>query len=312
MPQDAELVELRERVDCRTVLERAGWQVDEGESTRRAAKYRRGAGEIIIVTHDGKGWFDPLADGARGDVVALAQRVWGGNLGHARKALRPLAGIVPLLLPTSRQRTRGDADDPRSVWLRRPPPRPGSAAWRYLTEERGLPAALLEVVVRRDLVREGVRGTALFLHCIGGRPSGWEMRGPSFKGFLAGGAKGVFVFSRSEATPRVAVCEAAIDALSLAAIDGADEDTAYVSTGGGWGDAGRAAISQLLPAARVVVAATDRGIGGDLLAGRLEDLARTHGIPFERRRPAAKDWNDQLVGERQGDSPRQDKSADAL
>jgi len=75
---------------------------------------------------------------------------------------------------------------------------------------------------------------------------------------------------------------------------------------------GRAAISQLLPAARVVVAATDQGIGGDLLAGRLEDLARTQGIPFERRRPAAKDWNDQLVGERQGDSPRQDKSADAL
>jgi hypothetical protein len=138
------------------------------------------------------------------------------------------------------------------------------------------------------------------------------MRGPSFKGFLAGGAKGVFVFSRSEATPRVAVCEAAIDALSLAAIEGADEDTAYVSTGGGWGDAGRAAISQLLPAARVVVAATDQGTGGDLLAGRLEDLARTHGISFERRRPAAKDWNEQLVGERHGDSPRQDEKAEGI
>jgi hypothetical protein len=310
MPQDTELVELRERVDCRTVLERAGWQVDEGESTRRAAKYRRGAGEIIIVTHDGKGWFDPLAEGARGDVVALAQRVWGGNLGHARKALRPLAGIVPLLLPTSRQRTRGDAADPRSVWLRRPPPRPGSAAWRYLTEERGLPASLLEVVVRRDLVREGVRGTAWFLHCVGGRPSGWEMRGPCFKGFLAGGAKGVFVFSGVDALSRVAVCEAAIDALSLATIDGAGDNTAYVSTGGGWGDAGRAAIRQLLPTAGVIVAATDQGTGGDLLAGRLEDLARTHGLSFERRRPAAKDWNEQLVSERHGNSTRQDESAD--
>ena len=199
MPQDAELAELRERVDCRTVLERAGWQLDERESTRRATKYRRGGGEIIIVTQGGKGWFDPLAEGARGDVVALAQRVWGGNLGQARKALRPLAGIVPLLLPISQNRTRGDAADPRSVWQRRPPPRPGSAAWRYLTEERGLPASLLEVVVRRDLVREGVRGTAWFLHRSGGQPSGWKMRGPSFKGFLAGGAKGMFVFSLSEA-----------------------------------------------------------------------------------------------------------------
>jgi hypothetical protein len=181
-----------------------------------------------------------------------------------------------------------------------------------LTEERRLPASLLELVVRRDLVREGVRGTAWFLHCVGGRPSGWEMRGPSFKGFLAGGAKGVFVFSGSDAPSRVAVCEAAIDALSLAAIDGAYDETAYVSTGGGWGDAGNAAIGQLLSKARMVVAATDRGTGGDLLAVRLEDLARRHGISFERRRPAAKDWNEQLVGERHGDLPRQDESAEGL
>jgi hypothetical protein len=138
------------------------------------------------------------------------------------------------------------------------------------------------------------------------------MRGPSFKGFLAGGAKGVFVFSGSDAPSRVAVCEAAIDALSLAMIDGAGDDTAYVSTGGGWGDAGRAAISQLLPAAGVVVAATDRGTGGDLLARRLEDLARRRGISFERRRPAAKDWNEQLVAERHGRSLHQDDSAGGL
>jgi hypothetical protein len=136
------------------------------------------------------------------------------------------------------------------------------------------------------------------------------MRGPCFKGFLAGGAKGVFVFSGVDAPSRVAVCEAAIDALSLATIDRAGDNTAYVSTGGGWGDAGRAAIRQLLPTAGVIVAATDQGTGGDLLAGRLEDLARTHGLSFERRRPAAKDWNEQLVSERHGNSTRQDESAD--
>jgi hypothetical protein len=94
------------------------------------------------------------------------------------------------------------------------------------------------------------------------------------------------------------VCEAAIDALSLAALDGADDDTAYVSTGGGWGEAGSAAIGQLFSDARMVVAATDGGTGGDVLARRLEVLARTHGISFEWRRPAAKDWNEQLVCER--------------
>jgi hypothetical protein len=62
----------------------------------------------------------------------------------------------------------------------------------------------------------------------------------------------------------------------------------------------------------MVVAATDRGTGGDLLAGQLEDLARRHGLPFQRRRPAAKDWNEQLVGERHGDPPYLDGSVDTL
>jgi hypothetical protein len=137
------------------------------------------------------------------------------------------------------------------------------------------------------------------------------MRGPFFKGFLAGGAKGVFVFSGSGAPWRVVVCEAAIDALSLAVIDGANDDTAYVSTGGGWGDAGGAAISQLLPKAGMIVAATDRGTGGELLAGRLENLAWGHGISFERRRPTAKDWNEQLVGARQASPRAQDYSQGA-
>ena len=52
----------------------------------------------MIVTHEGRGWFDPLND-ARGDVIALAQHVWGGNLGQARQALRRLAGIAPQLAP---------------------------------------------------------------------------------------------------------------------------------------------------------------------------------------------------------------------
>jgi hypothetical protein len=138
------------------------------------------------------------------------------------------------------------------------------------------------------------------------------MRGPSFKGFLAGGAKGVFVFSVTDAPSRVAVCEAAIDALSLAAIDGADDDTAYVSTGGGWGEPGSVAIGQLFSKARMVVAATDRGAGGELLAGRVEDLARSHGISFARWWPSAKDWNEQLMGEHHGDLPCPEESVDGL
>ena len=93
------LLELRSRVDCRTVLEHAGWRLDRRESTRRAAKYRAGPGRIIIVTHEGRGWFDPLAEGAKGDVIGLAKYIWSCDLGQACQRLRPLAGFAPSFVP---------------------------------------------------------------------------------------------------------------------------------------------------------------------------------------------------------------------
>lgn len=60
--EKTDLEELREKVPCSLVLEQAGFALDLKESTRKAMKYRR-ASEIVIVIHDGKGWFDPLGDG---------------------------------------------------------------------------------------------------------------------------------------------------------------------------------------------------------------------------------------------------------
>ncbi len=47
------LEELRDRVRCAAVLERAGFAIDVKESTRKAVKYRRDA-EIVIVIHGGR------------------------------------------------------------------------------------------------------------------------------------------------------------------------------------------------------------------------------------------------------------------
>ena len=62
MFDDAELELFRRSVSCAAVLEKVGgWKLDVRESTRRALEYRRGAGEIIIVNHDGRGWWDATA-----------------------------------------------------------------------------------------------------------------------------------------------------------------------------------------------------------------------------------------------------------
>src|SRR4051812_7596136 len=68
-----EIEALREQVSCAAVLEHAGFAIDAKESTRRAVKFRRG-GEIIIVTYEGRGWFDPLSE-AKGDVFRLVEHL---------------------------------------------------------------------------------------------------------------------------------------------------------------------------------------------------------------------------------------------
>jgi len=287
---DDEIGELRARVDCRTVLERAGWEFDKAESTRRAAKYRAGAGRIVIVTHEGRGWFDPLNE-KRGDVLARAQHVWGGNLGHARQRLRPLAGIAPSLRPS-------EAKPPPAfdagAWRKAPAVRPGSAGWRYLTAERGLPGPSVARAAAEGQLREGILGTCWGAHADAeGAVVGWEMRGPRYKGFVAGGTKALFAVGAPR-PERLVVCEGMIDALSLATLEGWRDGTLYASTGGGWRDGALAALRTRLAPGSQLVAATDRGEGGERLADRLAAFAREHGVAFERLLPASKDWNDDL------------------
>ncbi len=71
---DAELDQFRQGVSCAVLLERATppWQLDRKGSTRRALKYRRHEGEVVIVNHDGRGWWDPQGS-AKGDVFDLVQ-----------------------------------------------------------------------------------------------------------------------------------------------------------------------------------------------------------------------------------------------
>ena len=92
---DPEIDELRHKVHCAVVLERTPppWKLDRKESTKLSLKYRRGKGEILIVSHAGRGWWDPTSD-AKGDVFGLVQRLEPGmSFGHVRKRLREFAGF---------------------------------------------------------------------------------------------------------------------------------------------------------------------------------------------------------------------------
>ena len=94
---DHEIEELRDKVHCAVVLEQTPpcWKLDRKESTKLSLKYRRGKGEILIISHAGRGWWDPTSD-AKGDVFRLVQRLEPGlSFGHVRKRLRAFAGLSP-------------------------------------------------------------------------------------------------------------------------------------------------------------------------------------------------------------------------
>jgi predicted RNA binding protein YcfA (HicA-like mRNA interferase family) len=80
--ENREIEVLREQVGCVALLEQDGWRVDIKESTRRAIKYRRN-GRIVIVIHDGRGWFDPFST-AKGDVFSLAKHLGADGFADAR------------------------------------------------------------------------------------------------------------------------------------------------------------------------------------------------------------------------------------
>ncbi len=289
-----ELEELRARVPCAAVLEKAGFAIDLQQSTRKAVKYRR-SDAIVIVIHAGRGWFDPLSE-AKGDVFSLVEHLHGVSFVEGLDRVVALVGYPPkdLVWPRS-TRASGQVLSIAGRWSRRRKPWPGSTAWRYLHDERGLPDALIRAAVGDDALREGPFGSMWAAHRDeAGVITGWEERGLDWRSFSTGGSKLLFRFGRTGA-PRLCVTEAAIDAMSLAGLEHARPDSLYLSTGGGWSPATAAAIRALSAAAgALLVAATDNNRQGETYADRLKAMAIAVGCGFERLRPTRVDWNAEL------------------
>ena len=292
--EQRELEELKGRVLCATVLEKAGFAIDLKESTRRAVKHRRGS-DIVIVIHQGRGWFDPLSD-AKGDVFTLIQHLDGVAFTEVLVRAAELVGFRPAEPGwTQPARERQPSVSLAERWRARRDLRPGSATWRYLRHERRLPESVLHAAIRQDRLREGPYGSVWAAHVDdGGIVTGWEERGPAWRGFSTGGTKILFRLGAPDAL-RLCVTEAAIDAMSLAAIEGLRPGSLYLSTAGGWSPATDAAVRTLAarPGAQLV-AATDANSQGEAFAGRLREIAEAADCDWFRLTPPADDWNDAL------------------
>lgn len=305
-----DIEELRARVPCAAVLEQAEFAIDLKESTRKAVKYRRGD-DIIIVIHDGKGWFDALSD-AKGDVFSLVGHLDDIGFAEVLQRVSELVGFVPSEPVWTRRSRERDPDlgIPDRWRVRRSPWR-SSMTWRYLRDERGLPETVIRATIQQDRLREGPRGSMWAAHVDDdGVVTGWEERGPEWRGFASGGGKMLFRLGPIGAT-RLCVTEAAIDAMSLAAIEDLRFDSLYLSTGGGWAPATEAAIRALAARPDVqLVAATDNNAQGEVYAGRIEAIAVAASCGYERLKSAREDWNEELRDQKEGKEQRTEEEGD--
>ncbi len=303
---DPEIQHLRKGVHCATLLEHQSppWTIDRKESTKHCLKYRRGSGEILILNHEGRGWWDPQSD-AKGDVFDLVQHFEPSlNFGQVRKVLREFIGLAPAFPETLRRRKKNLPDSPPADrWATQPQCTPKSRAWTYLTQHRQLPFRVLTPASAADVLREGPHGSAWFAHRDdSGKVTHVEIRGSTYKGSLKGGTKTLFRFHGGSSPPaRFVLAEAPIDALSLAVIEGLRRDTLYAATGGGMGTPTIEAITHILsqmaaiPGA-VFCSAADANPAGDRYALRHQELAAAAGLAFARLKPPIEngDWNDVL------------------
>ena len=304
MQSDEEKEYLKANVSCAVVLERIPpvWHLDVKESTRDSLKYRRGEGEIVIVNHEGHGWWDPKST-AKGDVFGLVQHLDPSlNFGAVRRVLRPLAGLAPQFPRASGKAPEPSVPSPSIAqrWAQHSRLTIGSVVWAYLSRDRALPESILQTAIVADAIREGPHGSAWFAHRMDSAITGIEMRGPSWRNFSKGGDKTLFRFAASTGR-RLAVCESAIEALSLAAYEGMRADTFYVGTAGGIGPGTLVALERELELrasdpASVLAGATNADEAGHRYADRLAELARVAGVRFERILPpgGVNDWNDHL------------------
>lgn len=297
--EKADIEALRARVGCAAMLEHEGFAIDLKQSTRRAVKFRRDD-DIIIVIHDDKGWFDARSE-AKGDVFALASHLIGGGFSEALAVVRGLVAYEPTLPARERPARLLTIDATITErWEHRKRPWRASATSTYLTRYRAVPWHVIRKAIDADLIREGPYGSMWAKHVDdSGNVIGWEERGSDWRGFSTGGAKQLFRFGAATAL-RICVTEAAIDAMSLAAIEEMRRDTLYVSTGGGWSPLTAQALETFAARRETqLVAATDNNVQGEVFADRIRKMADVAGCDFLRLKPRREDWNEELKERRE-------------
>ncbi len=260
-----------------------------------------------IISINGEKFYDHLAMKGDGGAIDLVMHVQGLNY---IEALSWLSGRSPSVTPSYIPNRPSERKQEQEV---NPDKFPAcnitdESKWldvkRYLTEERGLPAQLVEALHQQGMIHADCRRNAMFFrYSLGdnfsrGEAIGASLRGTegNFKELTPGTHRdaGYFWFQCGQGeVKRVILTESPIDAMSVATIEQQHPDgaTVYLSVDGA-GSIPEAALRSLIDHGGQVIVAYDHDRAGEEMAWKVA-LA----LPgVERMTPAlGKDWNEQLL-----------------
>ena len=161
----------------------------------------------------------------------------------------------------------------------------------------------------RPLIRRDRSGRVLFAHRDGNRRlTGFEIGPPDGpRRFATGGTRSLFAVRAGSAgdLEALVITEGAVDALSLAQIDGCPASQAFLSTAGAPSRSQREQIglaARSLPNVRTVILAQDHDEAGERQAETLRERLKVppHVTVRRRRPPENADWNDVVNADEKG------------
>lgn len=304
-------LDLLKRLDIGIIAADGGWSdvsaSHKDSSDPRGLRYRiyqRGDETIKASLVNGRWLWTNNKNPKGGSVIELWQlNNPGKNLGHARAALRRIAGQEPVYVPavSAPLPKAVDHTHARQKWSTAAP---AHSRVTY-AEQRGISRNTLQRY--KAELRVGPYSGILIAHRdSAGEICGYEQRwDPNIQResrFAKGGNKTLAVFGDPSKATRICVTEAGLDALALAEIEGR-EDTLYVSTGGGYGQRTIEAIKRIAHG-KNVYGAFDADSAGDAMHEKLLEIAPQ----AKRLRPQAngcKDWLDVLAIREKREQARQ-------
>ncbi|SOC20532.1 Toprim domain-containing protein [Rhodobacter sp. JA431] len=282
---DREELEHLKRLDIAVIAAAGGWadvsrtHRDSSDKEGRAFRiYQRGGDTIkCSLKPDGRWLWVSNKTGDSGTIFDLWLRDNPGRtLGHARAALRDLAGTAPVMVeaaPTGRSPAPPDHTEVRRRW------EAAGLVGQNTTyaEKRGISEATLHRFA--DALRCGAFGGIYFAHRnlatghIQGFEQRWERDGEKNKArFAKGGRKSICILGDPSMSRRMVVLEGGLDALALAEIENR-HDTIYVSTGGGFGPETERALVRLA-AGRETLGGFDNDRAGEAMHATLAEIVK--------------------------------------